>query len=239
MLDVPGIWTAYDNYKQQYQIPSRAQAEIFKSGLQLAPRAAECYVHKPSGKVEVVSLTAPPSMDATSSAPLAWIATVVCALLGILLFSIISSALGFPIVTSDTREEQRRSERVTIQTGLSAQEADLLCDAFSERDRRKSSFSETMTTTSVSTVGKGGCYEDETHGSEVSMSVTEMETERTEWVCAVCLEDESVESETVRMPCRHRFHYECLRRWLRHGKAACPMCMCDVTNLLGRSQHTD
>jgi hypothetical protein len=39
--------------------------------------------------------------------------------------------------------------------------------------------------------------------------------------CAICLE--SVGMMALRLPCRHRFHHECIEEWLsRH--ASCPLC---------------
>ncbi|KAL1538706.1 RING-type E3 ubiquitin transferase [Salvia divinorum] len=41
--------------------------------------------------------------------------------------------------------------------------------------------------------------------------------------CAICLAEYEEESEAKEMPCRHRFHADCIDRWLgMHG--SCPIC---------------
>ncbi|CAN1179932.1 E3 ubiquitin-protein ligase SIRP1 [Linum perenne] len=44
--------------------------------------------------------------------------------------------------------------------------------------------------------------------------------------CGVCLDGITVGSEAAAMGCRHLYHGECIRKWLRQRKtaAACPLC---------------
>lgn len=57
-----------------------------------------------------------------------------------------------------------------------------------------------------------------------------------EWTCSVCLDgvEDGMENgviRTVNLPCEHRFHRECIKKWLRRGRAACPLCDWDPRQL--------
>ncbi|KAL4384199.1 hypothetical protein GQ457_15G027960 [Hibiscus cannabinus] len=41
--------------------------------------------------------------------------------------------------------------------------------------------------------------------------------------CTICLEELEVGSEVSRMPCCHRFHGECIEKWLKQSHS-CPIC---------------
>lgn len=60
-----------------------------------------------------------------------------------------------------------------------------------------------------------------------------------DWVCAVCLDGPDRQSQgvvrTVELPCSHRFHRGCIRRWLRRGKPNCPLCQWDARQLFDES----
>lgn len=44
-----------------------------------------------------------------------------------------------------------------------------------------------------------------------------------DWDCAICLEEWSPGGSAKEMPCRHRFHADCIEKWLGiHG--SCPVC---------------
>eukprot|EP00438_Fugacium_kawagutii_P024271 Skav206665 [mRNA] locus=scaffold56:80774:81388:+ [translate_table: standard] len=42
--------------------------------------------------------------------------------------------------------------------------------------------------------------------------------------CAICLEDRREEEEEAQLPCGHRFHKACVRKWLIYEHLRCPMC---------------
>jgi len=55
-----------------------------------------------------------------------------------------------------------------------------------------------------------------------------------EWTCSICLEDADngqVKLRVVVLPCSHRFHTRCIRRWLRRGSPTCPLCNFDLSTL--------
>jgi len=54
------------------------------------------------------------------------------------------------------------------------------------------------------------------------------------WVCTICLEGQPLVRSCSTLPCGHEFHRRCLRRWLRRGRAACPLCKYCVKSM-GRS----
>ncbi|CDF41286.1 unnamed protein product [Chondrus crispus] len=53
------------------------------------------------------------------------------------------------------------------------------------------------------------------------------------WTCSVCLDGSAEEGRTalVNLPCEHRFHMQCIKKWLRRGKSACPLCKWDARTL--------
>lgn len=54
-----------------------------------------------------------------------------------------------------------------------------------------------------------------------SVKIGEEEEEKSE--CAICLEEWGVGGTAKEMPCHHRFHKECIEKWLGiHG--SCPVC---------------
>lgn len=55
------------------------------------------------------------------------------------------------------------------------------------------------------------------------MPVVEIETEGEEEECVICLEQWENGGKAKQMPCKHRFHGECIEKWLNiHG--SCPVC---------------
>lgn len=52
-----------------------------------------------------------------------------------------------------------------------------------------------------------------------------------EYACAICLELPSRTDVSVLLPCLHRYHYDCARKWLREARR-CPCCNTDATSLL-------
>ena len=46
--------------------------------------------------------------------------------------------------------------------------------------------------------------------------------------CFVCFEDYEKEDGLRVLPCGHRFHVECVDRWLRSKAADCPLCNHDA-----------
>ncbi|NWU91053.1 DZIP3 ligase, partial [Upupa epops] len=41
-------------------------------------------------------------------------------------------------------------------------------------------------------------------------------------LCTICHDELS--SDTYRLDCGHRFHRECIRRWLKQHSSTCPIC---------------
>jgi len=53
------------------------------------------------------------------------------------------------------------------------------------------------------------------------------EEEAEEEECAICAEDWEAGEMLVQLPCRHRFHHDCIKSWLVR-KCTCPLCMQEV-----------
>ncbi len=53
-------------------------------------------------------------------------------------------------------------------------------------------------------------------------------------LCSICLETITESQETIRLPCTHTFHDECVTRWLRQH-STCPVCR---TNMLPTQEQT-
>lgn len=41
--------------------------------------------------------------------------------------------------------------------------------------------------------------------------------------CPLCLEKYSLVHQVSRLPCKHTFHFDCIRMWL-YQKKSCPVC---------------
>lgn len=65
-----------------------------------------------------------------------------------------------------------------------------------------------------------------------------------DWTCAVCLSgnetsDSGGASENVvGLPCGHRFHNSCIRKWLHNGSARCPLCNWDTRCVFRKTAST-
>jgi len=61
-------------------------------------------------------------------------------------------------------------------------------------------------------------------------NVNDIETENTDQIppCSICLSLFENGDELRILPCRHRFHSECIDQWFRSHRT-CPMCRIDVT----------
>ena len=78
----------------------------------------------------------------------------------------------------------------------------------------------------------------------VSQAQTFVATEAVEEVaedqdnsCAVCLEDiQPGTSELIVLPCKHRFHTDCIVPWLTERQAKCPLCKFDVLEHVGQQE---
>lgn len=46
--------------------------------------------------------------------------------------------------------------------------------------------------------------------------------------CAICLEDFGAGQVARRLPCCHRFHRDCIDKWLK-SKACCPICQRELS----------
>ncbi|XP_019165733.1 PREDICTED: E3 ubiquitin-protein ligase RING1-like [Ipomoea nil] len=72
-------------------------------------------------------------------------------------------------------------------------------------------------------LGKDGLPPASKASIEALRSVEIGEEEEEEGECAICLEEWGVGETVKEMPCRHRFHKECIEKWLGiHG--SCPVC---------------
>lgn len=52
--------------------------------------------------------------------------------------------------------------------------------------------------------------------------------------CVICAEDLTLDEELLELPCRHRFHEECIKKWLVRA-CRCPLCQQDVPLLPARA----
>ena len=48
--------------------------------------------------------------------------------------------------------------------------------------------------------------------------------------CAICLDKVQSTDPITSLPCGHRFHTECIMRWLQTGIAVCPLCRSAIPN---------
>ena len=56
-------------------------------------------------------------------------------------------------------------------------------------------------------------------------------------VCTICLEDFTGEEEVVLCPCKHCYHENCIKEWLRL-KNSCPLCKLNIRRGLLTSEST-
>lgn len=47
--------------------------------------------------------------------------------------------------------------------------------------------------------------------------------------CGVCLSPFEAKDSVVGLPCRHKFHHECVARWLSQCRKTCPLCCAEVS----------
>eukprot|EP00190_Bangiopsis_sp_CCMP1999_P000755 CAMPEP_0198735396 /NCGR_PEP_ID=MMETSP1475-20131203/59125_1 /TAXON_ID= ORGANISM="Unidentified sp., Strain CCMP1999" /NCGR_SAMPLE_ID=MMETSP1475 /ASSEMBLY_ACC=CAM_ASM_001111 /LENGTH=243 /DNA_ID=CAMNT_0044499053 /DNA_START=275 /DNA_END=1006 /DNA_ORIENTATION=+ len=69
--------------------------------------------------------------------------------------------------------------------------------------------------------GKNGFTKEEVRAIVQKYKIPEGET-ADDYCCAVCLDDSG--GRVCRLPCKHEFHYMCLKLWLRRGGTKCPLC---------------
>lgn len=70
---------------------------------------------------------------------------------------------------------------------------------------------------------KGGCPPASTASIDAMESVDIEGGENEGDQCVICLEEWGVGEKAKKMPCKHRFHEECIVKWLKiHG--SCPVC---------------
>ncbi|ORX71810.1 hypothetical protein DL89DRAFT_265526 [Linderina pennispora] len=56
--------------------------------------------------------------------------------------------------------------------------------------------------------------------------------------CAICLAEIAYQEVMMELPCRHRFHYDCIRKWLTTKSEQCPLCKGSVLAALGINADT-
>lgn len=44
-----------------------------------------------------------------------------------------------------------------------------------------------------------------------------------DWICSICLGEQSTDMDLLLLPCKHTLHYDCMLEWLHH-RLSCPMC---------------
>ena len=49
--------------------------------------------------------------------------------------------------------------------------------------------------------------------------------------CVICMEAPSAAEETIRLPCSHSFHSDCVKGWL-HGNTTCPVCRRELSRVV-------
>jgi len=79
-----------------------------------------------------------------------------------------------------------------------------------------------------------GLFEDQLEALPRCMvrSPDELEHAHDEDRCSICYVDYVVEEELVRLPCTHRYHDTCIRRWLS-ANTSCPICRSHVHSYRG------
>ncbi|PXF45094.1 hypothetical protein BWQ96_05133 [Gracilariopsis chorda] len=62
-----------------------------------------------------------------------------------------------------------------------------------------------------------------------------------DWTCSICLDDDYSTDliKTVVLPCDHRFHTLCIKRWLWKGKGECPLCKWDARKFIDKEKKAD
>lgn len=55
--------------------------------------------------------------------------------------------------------------------------------------------------------------------------------------CAVCLGDFDADSSTTALPCKHKFHTDCILPWLTERQSKCPLCKFDVLQHIREQQQ--
>ncbi|KAJ1947303.1 hypothetical protein EC988_005432 [Linderina pennispora] len=56
--------------------------------------------------------------------------------------------------------------------------------------------------------------------------------------CAICLAEIAYQEVVMELPCRHRFHYDCIQKWLTTKSEQCPLCKGSVLAALGIKADT-
>lgn len=71
---------------------------------------------------------------------------------------------------------------------------------------------------------------------ELELNIFHDATNENQEACAICLDSfaYSIHTPIVRLPCKHRFHRQCIRKWFRTGKPSCPLCQWDPRMLFDK-----
>jgi hypothetical protein len=74
------------------------------------------------------------------------------------------------------------------------------------------------------------------HAGEAAAAVPPTTVRHVE-CCSVCMEDFAAREDTVRLPCSHAFHRDCISPWF-HKATTCPMCRHDISRCLAALTNT-
>ncbi len=74
---------------------------------------------------------------------------------------------------------------------------------------------------------KAAATTDEQQQEGAAAAGTNNRDESNELTCSICLDEFVVGDQLVALPCKHRFHKECIARWLTTN-GVCPVCKAEV-----------
>jgi hypothetical protein len=70
--------------------------------------------------------------------------------------------------------------------------------------------------------------ETSTPAAAAAASATRTDSNDEQPCCAVCIDDFAPDADIIVLPCRHKFHTDCIVPWLTERQSKCPLCKFDV-----------